>query len=55
MKSTFLALSLFGFAVIAGCGASEPTSADNGTAPKAESTTTEAPKLPSKAAAAPKE
>jgi hypothetical protein len=41
--------------LIVGCGTSEPTAADNGAAPKAEDPAKEAPKLPSKAAAAPKE
>ncbi|MBL8810212.1 MAG: hypothetical protein JNM43_08550 [Planctomycetaceae bacterium] len=55
MKSFILSLSLFGFVMIVGCGTSEPTAADNGTPAKVEAGAQEPPKLPSKAAAAPKE
>jgi len=55
MKSLFLSLCLFGFALVLGCGSSEPTAADNGTPAKVEEGAKEPPKLPSKAAAAPKE
>jgi len=50
VKSLLLSLSLFGFAMIVGCGESEPTAADNGTPAKMEPGSKE---LPSKGAVAP--
>jgi len=43
MKSLILSLSLFGFAIIVGCGTAEPTAADNGTPAKLEPGTKELP------------
>ncbi len=44
MKSFILSMSLFGFALIVGCGTSEPTAADNGTPAKMEPGSKELPK-----------